>query len=423
MADSSDDEGMLPPIPPTKGEEDKKEAVVDSSISNPDVLTKYKEAAKIAQASLLDIIGKCEPGAKIVDICRFGDEIIDKRCSEIFKNKSKTTGKVPLKGVAFPVCISVNETVCHCSPLESETDLFPVLENGDMIKIDLGVHIDGYITTVAHTIIVGFNQSSAESISSLPKEQQNVIDATYVATEVASKLIKAGNSNTEVTSAIKQVAEMYDVRPISGTQIHQMKQFVVDGAKRILLRDEVDQKVEKCNFESLEVYALDIAMSSGDGKSRETGNRTTVFKRAVENKYALKNKASRAFFNEVNKKFPALPFTLRALPDEKGSKMGVRECVNHELLLSYPVVAEKKGDFIAHSKFTVLLMGNGVTLPITGLPPLTYLSGGSTEGQKIGEALVNQLKARSPDVNIPENIAELLAQPPAVVVKKDRKKK
>ena len=58
MADSSDDEGMLPPIPPTKGEEDKKEAVVDSSISNPDVLTKYKEAAKIAQASLLDIIGK-----------------------------------------------------------------------------------------------------------------------------------------------------------------------------------------------------------------------------------------------------------------------------------------------------------------------------------------------------------------------------
>ena len=66
---------------------------------------------------------QCEPGAKIVDICRFGDEIIDKRCSEIFKNKSKTTGKVPLKGVAFPVCISVNETVCHCSPLESETDL------------------------------------------------------------------------------------------------------------------------------------------------------------------------------------------------------------------------------------------------------------------------------------------------------------
>ena len=57
-----------------------------------------------------------------MDICKFGDELIEQKTAAMYKNKSKT-GKVILKGVAFPVCISVNECVCHCSPLESDTEV------------------------------------------------------------------------------------------------------------------------------------------------------------------------------------------------------------------------------------------------------------------------------------------------------------
>ena len=58
--------------------------------------------------------------------------------------------------------------------------------------------------------------------------------------------------------------------------------------------------------------------------------RTTVFKRDLEEKYSLKMKASRAFFSEVNQRFPTLPFTLRA-GDERAWRMGVVECVKHGL--------------------------------------------------------------------------------------------
>jgi hypothetical protein len=58
-------------------------------------------------------------------------------------------------------------------------------------------------------------------------------------------------------------------------------------------------------------------MTSGDGKPKEQGARTTVLKRLVDMKYGLKVKSSRSFFNEVNKRFPTLPFSLRSLPDEK----------------------------------------------------------------------------------------------------------
>ena len=50
------------------------------------------------------------------------DGLIEQKTAAMYKNKSKT-GKVILKGVAFPVCISVNECVCHCSPLESDTEV------------------------------------------------------------------------------------------------------------------------------------------------------------------------------------------------------------------------------------------------------------------------------------------------------------
>merc|ERR1712110_246760 len=93
----------------------------------------------------------------------------------------------------------------------------------------------------------------------------------------------------------------------------------------------------------------------------------TVFKRAVETTYNLKTQKARQFIHEVNKRFPALPFTLRAIEDEQVARVGVSEAKRHELLEEYPVVKEKEGEYIAQFKFTVLLLPGG-TKRITGLP-------------------------------------------------------
>ena len=83
-----------------------------------------------------------------------------------------------------------------------------------------------------------------------------------------------------------------------------------------------------------------------------------MYKRDVEEKYSLKMKASRAFFSEVNARFPTLPFTLRA-GDEKQWRLGVTECVKHGLFTEYPVLYEKADAIIAHVKFTALLLPSG----------------------------------------------------------------
>jgi hypothetical protein len=63
----------------------------------------------------------------------------------------------------------------------------------------------------------------------------------------------------------------------------------------ILLREEAEQKIETCTFEPNEVYAVDIAVSSGEGKPRELDTRTTVFKRVVDKSYSLRIKGLLSF--------------------------------------------------------------------------------------------------------------------------------
>ena len=150
--------------------------------------------------------------------------------------------------------------------------------------------------------------------------------------------------------------------------MHQMKRYVIDAAKTISLGEEIGtKKADECKFEAHEVWTVDIYMSSGEGKTRQQNARTTVFKRQVDTKYALKNKASRAFLNEVNKAAPTMPFTVRMFPDEKSAKLGLPELVSAGLISPYPVFYEREGDIVVHTKVTVLVMNKGNTV-VTGYP-------------------------------------------------------
>jgi len=301
-----------------------------------------------------------KPGAKVLDLCKFGDMVITQKCGTIYQKKVK--GKVIEKGIAFPTCVSVNECVCHNSPLASDMTGHVLLE-GDMVKLDVGCYVDGYIAVAAHTMVCG-EQPTPEK--PLVGPQADVLHAAHIACEVVQKLLRPGNTNSQVTKAVKKVAEDFGVKVCTGVLSHRMKRFVIDGNKVILLREEMDQKVDDSSFELNEVYSIDVVMSTGEGKPKEMQSRTTVFKRSVDKNYMLKMRSSRTLFNEVNAKFPALPFTLRALDDERQARMGVVECLKHELIHPYPVLFEKKGDHVAHFKFTVLILPSGPTR-ITGL--------------------------------------------------------
>merc|ERR1711862_718722 len=157
----------------------------------------------------------------------------------------------------------------------------------------------------------------------------------------------------------------YKCKPVQGVLSHQLKKFIIDGNQTIISVETPEEKVEEFEFEMNEVYCIDVVMSTGEGKTKETELRNTVYKRAVETGYSLKTQKARQFISEVNRRFPALPFTLRAIEDEQVARVGVSEAKRHDLLDEYPVLKEKDKEFVAQFKFTALLLPGG-TKRITG---------------------------------------------------------
>lgn len=125
----------------------------ESFIDRPAILDKYKAVSLITNEAIKKVISLCKVGADIFEICTEGDKFMDEEVRKVFNNKKS---KKLERGIAFPTCISVNNVIRHYSPLVDESTK---LADGDVAKIDLGCHIDGFIAQAAHTVVVASDPS------------------------------------------------------------------------------------------------------------------------------------------------------------------------------------------------------------------------------------------------------------------------
>eukprot|EP00088_Acartia_fossae_P035362 TRINITY_DN3642_c0_g1_i1.p1 TRINITY_DN3642_c0_g1~~TRINITY_DN3642_c0_g1_i1.p1 ORF type:complete len:400 (-),score=104.84 TRINITY_DN3642_c0_g1_i1:518-1621(-) len=313
-------------------------------------------SAEIVNKVLKELVTECKAEASVREICKKGDARLAEETSKAFKKDKKV-----LKGIAFPTCLSVNNVICHFSPLNSEADV--ILGDGDVVKLDLGAHIDGFIAVVAHTLVVG-----ASASNQVTGRKADAILAAHLASEAALRLVKPGHETYEVTETVSKIAEAFECKPVEGMLSHQLEQNRIDGEKTVIQNPSEAQRKEheKFDFEVNEVYAMDVLISTGEGQGREKDAKVTVYKRTDET-YMLKMKTSREFYSKVCKQFGTMPFNIRSMDDERKARMGVVECVTHKLIEPFQVLCEKEGEYVAQFKFTVLLMPNG-PMKITGLP-------------------------------------------------------
>ena len=328
----------------------------EPTIAEDVVVTKYKMAGEMTNRVMAQVLSSAVEGASILELCELGDRLIIEETGKVYKKEKELK-----KGIAFPTCVSVNNCVCHFSPLRS--DALVKLKNGDVLKIELGAHVDGFIAVAAHTKVVGSSMDNK-----VTGRKADVIQAAYTAAEVALRMVVPGGDNLLVTEAIQKTATSFKCQPIEGILSHQLKRNMYDSEKCILLNPSEAHRKEykQVQFELHEAYAIDILVSTGDGKAKQLDTRTTVFRR-TEDLYNLKMKASRAFYSDISSKFDVMPFSLRSCEDEGKARMGVVECINHNLVEPYNVLYEKEGEFVAQFKFTVLLMPNGPQ-KITSIP-------------------------------------------------------
>ena len=177
----------------------------------------------------------------------------------------------------------IYQTRKHSSdPLSSQT-----LAKGDVVKVQIGAHIDGFAAVTAETVVVG-----ATLEDPVTGRRADVLKAAYTAAEVAMRLVKVGNKNWAVTDAVNKVAAAWGCKPVEGRSCDghgfkfplfilnslgmlscQQEQNVIDGKKRIVLNPSDAQKreFEAVTFAEGEIWGIDILVSSGeDGKVRRS---------------------------------------------------------------------------------------------------------------------------------------------------------
>lgn len=363
-------------------DEEKPEQTIASTL----VVTKYNMAAEVANCAIAAVIKECVAGKKAGDLCDLGDEYIVTNTAKVFKKEKDLK-----RGIAFPTCVSINNVICHYSPLKDDE---MELKDGDMVKVDLGVHIDGFISTVAQTVVVG-----ASASNKVTGKKADAIWAAYNAMEMTLRMLRPKqHKNTEVTDAISRLVDSYGCKPVENMLSHQLKHDKIDGEKQIIQNPGEKQRsdMDKCEFDENEVYAIDVLVSTGEGKARDTDRRTTVYKKSDDIIYQLKMKHARVFFSDINKAHGNMPFTLRSIEEISKAKLGVKECVEHGLMKPYPVLSEREGDYVAQFKCTVLVMPTGL-LKITGLSapdPNVYSTERKIEDEKLAKLVTESLKPK-----------------------------
>ncbi|OWZ45694.1 DNA-binding protein, 42 kDa [Cryptococcus neoformans c45] len=316
-----------------------------------DALTKYTSAGQALGHVLKKLVPQITPGKKVLDLCIEGDKLVAEAVAPLW-NKPKNGVKVG-KGSAFPTSISVNNVVSHVSPLPSDPEI--ELKDGDVVKVMLGIHLDGYPVTHAETIHLSSKTDGPAA---------DVIKAAYDAAQLAMRTLKAGAKNWDVTEVVDKATKSYDCVAVEGMLSCQHEKNVTDGKKRVLLNPspELRRDHETATFEEGEVYGVDVLVVTGtNGKAKADPSRTSIYKRGDTN-YQLKMKTSRAVFSEIQKKAGAFPFTLRALDDEKRARMAVQEAVSHGLLKPYDIVQTAPGTLVAEFFFTIALLPAGPLL-------------------------------------------------------------
>jgi len=253
----------------------------------------------------------------------------------------------------------------------------------------LGTQFDGLIAVGAHTFVCTTTPEQP-----ITGRAADVICAAYYAGEAALRLCRPEHKASEIVSIIDQIAKVFGCNVVQGVLSHQLGRFQLQGEKTIVNKPHPDEVPADFEFEQGEVYAIDIAMSTGEGKVHQGEDRTTVFSRDPDVTYSLRLNASRQLFAEIKKKYPFGAFSLRGFEDQSKVRLGIGEIQKHELVQPFPVLYEAEGELVAQFKFTVLILAGSIQ-KITFHPPPFVQSQHEITDFKINQILKLGLKRKS----------------------------
>ena len=286
---------------------------------------KYTEAGRIAAKVREQMRRTVSEGMCIIDVCEKAESLI------------RESGGKP----AFPCNVSINEVTAHYTSPPQDKKV--ILENS-IVKVDVGVHVDGYIADTAVTVC--FNP-----------EYENLVRAAEEALETAIKMLRPGLSIARFGSAVQKSIKMHGLKPISNLTGHQISRYSLHAGKALPNVFHLSTSRVKAG----EIYAVEpfVTMPNAAGKVRRA-KEAHIF-RFIKHK-SLKNEYSKRLLNYIEKNFRTLPFSERWLEGcvpVSHHSAAFSELLSSKSLMAYPVFIEASGKPVAQAEHTVVITKDG----------------------------------------------------------------
>jgi methionyl aminopeptidase len=281
----------------------------------------YIKAGKIASEVREYARTQDHTGRTLSDICNDVENAIIKKGGE----------------PAFPVNVSLNDIAAHYT---AEPNDPTVVKNTDVLKIDVGVHIDGYIADTAVTV-------------SYDSKYQDLIDIAQRALDEAIGIARSNTRVSDIGRIIEKTITKYGCKPIQNLSGHSLERYTIHAGQSI---PNIWTIGHSFNLSVNNVYAIEPFVTTKDGQG-------IVYEGKVKNIFGIasrkrtKDQRADEFLEYLWNKFKTLPFALRwVVKDyEKKEALSLLEILlKKKNVHAYPILVEGSNRIVVQAEHTII---------------------------------------------------------------------
>jgi len=284
---------------------------------NDEIFTHYRDAGILAAKILRDGAQQIRAGGSYLELVEAVESRVTDEGAEL----------------AFPLNVSLNEDAAHDTASTGDERVFA---NGDVVKLDLGVQIDGYIADTATTVDLGDNPL--------------LVEASREALEAAIKKVRPGVTAGELGAAIQHEIESRGFRPVANLTGHGLDQYIIHQAPTIPNVGITGGAV----IEEGMVFAIEPFASTGNGR---VGERTRVEIYSQIGIKPVRIPSARQLLEKVRSR-RGLPFARRWMQNKK-LDLAIAGLVRSQVLWGYPVLSDVAGCRVSQHEHTLIVTEDG----------------------------------------------------------------
>lgn len=238
---------------------------------------------------------------------------------------------------AFPVNVSLNDIAAHYTAVPNDPT---VVKNTDVLKIDVGVHIDGYIADTAVTV-------------SFDSKYQDLIDIAQRALDEAIGIARSNTRVSDIGRIIEKTITKHGCKPIQNLSGHSLERYTIHAGQSI---PNIWTIGHSFNLSVNNVYAIEPFVTTKDGQG-------VVYEGKVKNIFGItsrkrtKDRRADEFLEYLWNKFKTLPFALRWVVkdyEEKEALSLLETLLKKKNVHAYPILVEGSNRIVAQAEHTII---------------------------------------------------------------------